>query len=441
MEKYTFLKAFCAFGLAVACTGVVAGCSGNDEGGSDGNSGAVAATVNGVEIYEDEITNTIQSSREQMGLSEEEAWGQWLAQNSATPESIRQEIIDGYVTQEVVRQGADSKGVSVSADTVQSYVDQMKSNYNDDEAWANALASAGVTEDEYRENIELSLIMQQLQEQLATDAEPTEDQILEYAQMYASYYNGAKKSSHILFESGDEATAEEVLAKIKDGSLDFAEAAQQYSTDSSASNGGNVGWDKLTQFVTEYQTALDGLGEGEVSDLVTSQFGIHIIKCTEVFTAPEEVTSSDQRPTEFVDSIHSLIFINNNSQAYSDWVAEQKEAADIVINDMPEGLPYDVDMSKYETASEEDAIDDATADATAEGIAGETGETVTDETSDQTVTAEGEEGAPATEGNVDSSSDEPAPATEGNVDVDTSNDPGTPEGEGADEGSAEGSAQ
>lgn len=355
MEKYTFMKAFCAFGVAVACVGVAAGCSGTENnGGNGGSSGAVAATVNGTEIYEDQITNTIQTNREQMGLAEEDAWGEWLAQNKATPESIRSEIIEGYVTQEVVRQSAAAQGISVEADTVQSYVDQMRSNYNDDEAWQNALASAGVTEDEYRQNIELSLIMQQLRESLTTDAEPTEDQILEYAKMYATYYDGAKKSSHILFDASDEATAQEVLAKINDGSLDFAEAAKQYSTDSSASDGGNVGWDKLTQFVTEYQTALDGLEEGQVSDLVTSQFGIHIIKCTEVYQVPEGgITSLDQLPTEIAEAMR-LQVENSSSDTFTAWFSNFLNSAQLDVHDMPSGLPYDVDMSAY-TASNDEA--------------------------------------------------------------------------------------
>ncbi len=42
----------------------------------------------------------------------------------------------------------------------------------------------------------------------------TDEVLLQYAQMYATYYNGAKKSSHILFNSDDEATAQEVLDKI-----------------------------------------------------------------------------------------------------------------------------------------------------------------------------------------------------------------------------------
>ena len=92
----------------------------------------------------------------------------------------------------------------------------------------------------------------------------------------------------------DQATAQEVLDKINSGELDFADAAQQYSQDEgSKADGGNVGWDKLTSFVDEYQTALDGLEKDQVSALVTSTYGIHIIKCTDVFTAPDEVTSID----------------------------------------------------------------------------------------------------------------------------------------------------
>ena len=67
--------------------------------------------------------------------------------------------------------------------------------------------------------------------------------------MYDTTYDGAKRSSHILFDSGDEATAREVLDKLNAGELDFAEAAKEYSKDGSASDGGDVGWDKTSSFV------------------------------------------------------------------------------------------------------------------------------------------------------------------------------------------------
>lgn len=172
--------------------------------------------------------------------------------------------------------------------------------------------------------------------------------MLESAKTYVSSYDGAKKSSHILFEASDEAQAQEVLDKINAGELDFATAAESYSKDTaSAAEGGNVGWDRLSNLVTEYTTALADLNKGDVSGLVTSTYGIHIIQCTDVFEAPEELTSLDQLPTEFQDSIRTMLQSSNQSNAYYTWLEEQRNAADIQINDMPEGLPYYVDMANY----------------------------------------------------------------------------------------------
>ena len=136
--------------------------------------------------------------------------------------------------------------------------------------------------------------------------------------------------------------------KINAGELDFATAAESYSKDTaSAAEGGNVGWDRLSNLVTEYTTALADLNKGDVSGLVTSTYGIHIIQCTDVFEAPEELTSLDQLPTEFQDSIRTMLQSSNQSNAYYTWLEEQRNAADIQINDMPEGLPYYVDMANY----------------------------------------------------------------------------------------------
>ena len=93
------------------------------------------------------------------------------------------------------------------------------------------LEQAGMTEDEYRSEIELQLKAKELYNTFTSSEEPSNDDMLQYAQMYASAYDGAKRSSHILFDSDDEATAQDVLNKINSGELDFAEAAKQYSKD------------------------------------------------------------------------------------------------------------------------------------------------------------------------------------------------------------------
>ena len=261
-----------------------------------------------------------------------------------------------------------------------------------------------------------------LLESFASDEEPSEEDLLQYAQMYATTYDGAKRSSHILFDSEDEAAAQEVLDKLNAGELDFAEAAQEYSQDGSASDGGDVGWDKMTSFVEEYQSALDGLEKDQISGLVTSDYGIHIIKCTDVFTAPEEVTSLDQIPSDWLDSIKSSLKSQKQNEAYQQWLEEYQESSDVVINPMPDGLPYAVDMSKYQSsddaASEEGADEgsdaanessgdaDASTDATDSAEGGESADESTDDAGSEDASADdaaSNEGQPA-EGAGDSSS-------------------------------------
>lgn len=387
MKKLSFAKSVATIGLAAMCAVGVVGCSDGTGATKQTYTGGVAATVNGVEIQEDTVTQAIQDIRTQLGVTDEQSWGEWLAANDYTPETVRQEMIDGYVDQELIKQGAAAQEISADDNEVNEYVSSMRSNYDSDESWNEALESVGMTEDEYRENIALSLMTQQLKVKVAENMDdPADEDVLTSAQTYVSSYSGAKKSSHILFDASDEALAQEVLEKVQSGELDFATAAESYSKDTaSAADGGNVGWDKLNNFVTEYTTALSELDKDQISGLVPSTYGIHIIKCTDVFTAPETVESLDQLPTEFQEALKAMVKSTNESQAYYTWLEEQRNAAEIVVNDMPEGLPYDVDMSNFETADE-----DATGAIT--GV-DEDGNPVT---IDSTVTPE--EGAEGTEG-------------------------------------------
>ena len=123
--------------------------------------------------------------------------------------------------------------------------------------------------------------------------------------------------------------------------------------------GGDVGWDKTSSFVQEYTDALSGLEKDQVSGLVTSSYGIHIIKCTDVYNAPKEkaddgtetvkITSLDQIPSEWQETIKQSLQSQGQTTNYQNWLTEKKESSDLKINDMPSGLPYDVDMSRYQT--------------------------------------------------------------------------------------------
>lgn len=131
---------------------------------------------------------------------------------------------------------------------------------------------------------------------LLPNIEVTEEQLQEYYQQNLASYRSEeqRRVSHILFEFGEDeaaaqASAEEVLVKLQAGE-DFAKLAEQYSADSfSAENGGDLDWFGKGAMDPAFEEASYALGqEGDVSELVKSSFGFHIIKLTGI--KAEQVT-------------------------------------------------------------------------------------------------------------------------------------------------------
>lgn len=348
MKHGALLRKISVVGVSAACCIALVGCGGTNYG----YTGGVAATVNGAEIQEDTITKYIQDFRTSSDLTSDDDWGNWMKENSFDPATVRDQVIDYYVENELKKQACDEKGITVEQSQVDDEINNMKANYDSDDAWKQALSSAGLTEDQYRESVEAGLLDKALEDAVAGDAATADDsKVLDMLNTYYAMFNGAKKSSHILFASGDTEKAQEVLDQINAGTLDFAEAAKQYSTDTaSAADGGNVGWDAINSFVTDYTDALDGLSVGQVSGLVTSDYGIHIIKCTDEFTCDGKATSLSAYPQEFVDYISNIVKDQSKSTAYSNWFNDYKAQADIQDNDMPENVPYNLDMTKYDNS-------------------------------------------------------------------------------------------
>jgi peptidyl-prolyl cis-trans isomerase D len=108
-----------------------------------------------------------------------------------------------------------------------------------------------------------------------------------YGQHIAEYQVPDRvKASHILFKTEGktpeeiatlEKTARGVLAQIKAGA-DFAEVAKKYSEDSSAANGGEIGWIVRGQTVKEFEDTAFAMKPGQVSDLIKTTYGFHIVK-------------------------------------------------------------------------------------------------------------------------------------------------------------------
>lgn len=326
--------------------------------------GGVAATVNGVNIKEDTVTEQIMSLR-QSSYESDEDWATYLSQQGLTPESYRENVIDSIARQYLLTQAEKEYDITVSQDDLDEAWDEAVENYGGDEdTFVDMITQFGFTKETYQENTKSSLAQEKLREKVASVEDPTDDQIVSYINENLDTYNDARRSSHILFKVADDATdeesaeveakAQEVLDKLNAGEVEFADAAKECSEDSSADDGGDVGWDKLTTFVTEYQDALSALSTGQMSGLVKTTYGYHIILCTDQFNV-ESVSSADEIPEAIRDAISSKIKAEEESAKYSTWLNDYIDKADIKINEMPEDAPYNVDMSKAKADEDTDS--------------------------------------------------------------------------------------
>lgn len=108
---------------------------------------------------------------------------------------------------------------------------------------------------------------------------PDEEVQAAYDEAYADFTPQPEfNAAHILVDS--EERAQELKAEI-DGGADFGELATEHSSDGSAQNGGDLGWFGLGRMVPEFETAVQELEAGEVSDPIQTQFGWHLIKLNE----------------------------------------------------------------------------------------------------------------------------------------------------------------
>ncbi len=328
------LAAIAAAGLLVVA--MLPGCQSSD---------AVAGTVNGESIYEKDVTTYIQMIRASYGLTDDTQWSSYLTSSGMTAETLRESIINQQAREVLVKKAASEAGISVDQTELDTTMSNLKNRYEQSSTggWSSFLSTAGLSESDVRSLMEQSLLDQAVSSQML-DVSVSDEDVQSAIDENISTYNGAKKSSHILFASTDKETAEQVLQQLKDGA-DFAEMAKQYSTDTgSASDGGNVGWDKATSFVTEYQTALDGLSKGEMTqELVESTYGYHIILCTDEFSYEDGATlTKDDIPSDIYETIYNDKLSEVEEEAFTEYADGLMENADVQVNAMPSGLPYDV---------------------------------------------------------------------------------------------------
>ena len=184
---------------------------------------------------------------------------------------------------------------------------KAQEQYGGKDKFEQILKQQGFTLDKYKDGLKVKAAHTLMINEYAGI---TEDQIKESYEKNKHQYHLAhilisvKSNSNPNGLSDEEAKkkAEEVLKKVKDGG-DFASLAKEYSNDTeNASSGGDLGWSSKenTKFVSEFSNAAYSLNKDQVSDVVKTPFGYHIIKVldTKDSSYDELKTSLEERAAE-----------------------------------------------------------------------------------------------------------------------------------------------
>jgi peptidyl-prolyl cis-trans isomerase C len=245
---------------------------------------AVVARVNGVDIPSAELERAIRNLEANVG-------NQVPAERRS---EIYRGILDQLVEQKLLAQEAASRNIKATDTEIASGIDNMKKQAPTPDAFTKALASRKMTEADLRAEASHQIAINKL---LTTEVEPkaavTETDIADFYKKNPQFFMQpeAVRASHILLKADTpeakaqaKTKADDLLRQIK-GGADFAGLAKQHSNDGSAANGGDLGFFPRGQMVKAFEEAAFALKPGEVSPVVETEFGYHIIKSGEHRTA------------------------------------------------------------------------------------------------------------------------------------------------------------
>ncbi|MEO6896277.1 MAG: peptidylprolyl isomerase [Caldimonas sp.] len=141
---------------------------------------------------------------------------------------------------------------------------------------------------------------------------------------------------HILLRASSELTPEaaarrllQFKSEIQSGKKTFEQLARENSEDSSAPQGGDLGWASPGTFVPEFEEAMNALPVGGISDPVTTRFGIHLIQVIE----RREITLDARQQRE---QARNILREQKFDEAYAEWLRDLRGRAYIELRDPPQ---------------------------------------------------------------------------------------------------------
>lgn len=288
----------------------------------------VAARVNGTIIHRDAVRAVVQA----------------LADAQDTPpdgkqiEQLTRDALESLISFELLYQESQKRGVAVSDADIDADVSRTKARFADAAAYDSALQQRGLSAEDVRRDTRKTLAVNKVLEQTAwqnIDIPPAQVQRF-YDENREQFRHAEEiRASHILLRADRDAAtveraqaqqqAESLLAQIKAGA-DFAELARKHSQDpGTAGKGGDLGFFSRGAMEPTFEEAAFGLKVGEVSAVVKTPYGFHIIKVT------------GQRPAGYAaladvqSDIAALLRDEEKRKRQDQFVAQLKQQAKIDI--------------------------------------------------------------------------------------------------------------
>lgn len=246
-------------------------------------------------------------------------------------------ILESLMAQAMLVHYAKIDSVEVTDAQVESEIDQrmnqILSMMNNDRKMFQDVYGQSVSEmrEEVKDDMLRKLLADKMRAEIMNKVEVTPSEVVEFFQLIPKdslpYFNAEVELAEIVVNPvvnpEERARALKKINDIKDqlkGGADFEELARKYSDDGSAKDGGNLGWTTRGNFVPEFEGAAFQLEKGELSDVVESEFGFHIIQLIErrvnsintrhILIRPR-ITDADLAKTRNkLDSIRHLIQID-----------------------------------------------------------------------------------------------------------------------------------
>jgi peptidyl-prolyl cis-trans isomerase C len=248
----------------------------------------VVSKVSGRPITEREVMLAIAQLASQKQVS--------LEQQQKRNAVFFQEALDQLTTMSLLSAQAQEQNLPVDKSVVDRQLKLLSERFASPEEFAKAMAERGLTETDLRREFEQNLGAQEMLRQAVKDVpEPTDEEISKfYADNTGKFSMPAQvHASHILLKVDPKSTPEQkeeikkklegIRADIESQKITFAEAASKYSEDTSnASKGGDLGSFPRGAMVKPFEDAAFATLPGNISPIVETRFGYHLIQVTEL---------------------------------------------------------------------------------------------------------------------------------------------------------------